>query len=60
MFSCNGRGSRMFAEPDHDAKAIQAGAGPLALAGFFAAGELGPVGGTNFIHGFTASTVLFE
>ena len=31
-----------------------------ALAGFFAAGELGPVGGTNFIHGFTASTVLFE
>jgi small ligand-binding sensory domain FIST len=60
VFSCNGRGSRMFPEPDHDAKAIQAAAGPLALAGFFAAGELGPVGGTNFIHGFTASAVLFE
>ena len=60
VFTCNGRGSRMFAEPDHDAKAIQAGAGPLALAGFFAAGELGSVGGTNFIHGFTASAVLFE
>ena len=60
VFSCNGRGSRMFPGPDHDAKAIQAGAGPLALAGFFAAGELGPVGGTNFMHGFTASAVLFE
>jgi small ligand-binding sensory domain FIST len=60
VFSCNGRGSRMFPGPDHDAKAIQSMAGPLALAGFFAAGELGPVGGTNFIHGFTASAVLFE
>jgi small ligand-binding sensory domain FIST len=50
----------MFREADHDAKTVQAVAGPLALAGFFAAGELGPVGGTNFIHGFTASAVLFE
>jgi small ligand-binding sensory domain FIST len=60
LFSCNGRGTRMFSGPDHDAKAIQSELGPLALAGFFAAGELGPVGGTNFIHGFTASAVLFE
>jgi small ligand-binding sensory domain FIST len=60
VFTCNGRGTRMFPAPDHDAKVIQAEAGPLALAGFFAAGELGPVGGTNFIHGFTASAVLFE
>jgi small ligand-binding sensory domain FIST len=60
VFSCNGRGTRMFPQPDHDAKTLQSLAGPLALAGFFAAGELGPVGGTNFIHGFTASAVLFE
>jgi small ligand-binding sensory domain FIST len=59
LFSCNGRGTRMFAGPDHDAKAVQQEAGPLALAGFFAAGELGPIGGKNFIHGFTASAVLF-
>jgi small ligand-binding sensory domain FIST len=59
-FSCNGRGTRLFPGPDHDAKLIQERVGPLALAGFFAAGELGPVGGTNFIHGFTASSVLFE
>jgi len=60
LFSCNGRGTRMFPNPDHDAKMIQGVLGPLALAGFFAAGELGPIGGKNFIHGFTASAVLFE
>jgi small ligand-binding sensory domain FIST len=60
LFSCNGRGSRLFGEPNHDAGAVRAEAGPLPLAGFFAQGELGPVGGQNFIHGFTASLALFE
>jgi small ligand-binding sensory domain FIST len=60
LFTCNGRGTRMFSEPNHDAALIQREVGPLPLAGFFAAGELGPVGGKNFIHGFTASAVLFE
>jgi small ligand-binding sensory domain FIST len=60
LFTCNGRGSRMFQQPDHDARAIRAEIGDVPLAGFFAGGELGPVGGQNFIHGFTASLVLFE
>lgn len=60
LFSCNGRGTRLFEEPNHDARAIQNESGPVPLAGFFAAGELGPVGGLNFIHGFTASVALFE
>jgi len=60
LFTCNGRGTRLFGQPNHDASAIQQAFGPLPLAGFFAAGELGPVGGRNFIHGFTASSVLFE
>ncbi len=60
LFTCNGRGSRLFGEPHHDARAVRAEAGPVPLAGFFAAGELGPVGGQNFIHGFTASVALFE
>lgn len=60
LFTCNGRGSRLFPQPNHDAGAIQSEAGNLPLAGFFAQGELGPVGGQNFIHGFTASVVLFE
>ena len=60
LFSCNGRGSRMFSTKDHDATLIQNHLGPLPLSGIFAQGELGPVGGKNYIHGFTASIVLFE
>ena len=60
LFSCNGRGTRLFPAPDHDARALREELGPIPLAGFFAMGELGPVGGANFVHGFTASMVLFE
>ena len=60
LFSCNGRGSRMFPDPNHDALAVQQCLGPMPLAGFFAQGELGPVGAKNYIHGFTASVALFE
>ncbi|HYT88395.1 MAG TPA: FIST N-terminal domain-containing protein [Gemmataceae bacterium] len=60
LFTCNGRGTRLFPQPDHDAGVIRTEAGELPLAGFFAQGELGPIGGQNFIHGFTASVVLFE
>jgi len=60
LFSCNGRGTRLFLEPNHDAGTIQEKVGPIPLAGFFAQGELGPVGGKNHIHGFTASIALFE
>jgi small ligand-binding sensory domain FIST len=60
LFSCNGRGSYLFKKPDHDAGAVRRELGQVPLAGFFAAGELGPVGGRNFLHGFTASLALFE
>ena len=60
LFSCNGRGTRLFPQPHHDAAAIQRILGPLPLAGLFAQGELGPVGGRNYIHGYTASVALFE
>jgi len=60
LFTCNGRGIRLFEQPNHDVSVLRKELGPLPLAGFFAMGELGPVGGRNFIHGFTASVVLFE
>ena len=60
LFSCNGRGTYLFQRPDHDASTVQRELGAIPLAGFFAAGELGPVGGRNFLHGFTASVALFE
>jgi small ligand-binding sensory domain FIST len=59
LFSCNGRGSRMFGQPDHDAGLLAKTLGDVPVAGFFCAGELGPVGGRNFLHTFTASIALF-
>jgi small ligand-binding sensory domain FIST len=59
LFTCNGRGSRLFSEPDHDAGLLAKMLGDVPLAGFFCAGELGPVGGQNFLHAFTASIALF-
>jgi small ligand-binding sensory domain FIST len=60
LFSCNGRGTRLFHQPNHDAGAIRSQAGDIPLAGFFAQGELGPIGAQNFLHGFTASLAMFE
>ena len=56
---CNGRGRHLFGAPDHDASMVQSELGPLGLAGFFCNGEIGPVGGRNFLHGYTASLALF-
>jgi small ligand-binding sensory domain FIST len=60
LFTCTGRGSRMFPGPDHDAGLLAETLGPLPVAGFFCDGELGPVGGQNFLHTFTASIALFS
>jgi small ligand-binding sensory domain FIST len=59
LFTCNGRGTHLFGTPDHDAGVIEERLGPVPLAGAFCAGEIGPVGGRNFLHGFTASLVVF-
>ncbi len=58
VFSCNGRGYNLFRVHDHDIKMIQNTIGPVPAAGFFCAGEIGPVGGVNFLHGFTSSITL--
>lgn len=60
LFSCNGRGSALFGQPDHDVGAVRRAFGDVPVAGFFAAGEIGPVAGKNFLHGFTASILLFR
>ena len=48
----------MFEVPDHDAAAVEDALG-VPAGGFFCAGEIGPVGGRNFLHGFTATMALF-
>ena len=59
LFTCNGRGTNMFAEPNHDARAVAEALGTQAVAGFFCGGEIGPVGGKAFLHGFTATLAVF-
>lgn len=59
VFSCTGRGENMFHMKNHDIGIIQNHLGKVAAAGFFSAGEIGPVGGKNLLHGFASSIALF-
>ena len=59
VFTCNGRGRAMFDVADHDAGTVDQELDGVAAAGFMAAGEIGPVGGENFLHGFTATIAVF-
>ncbi len=60
LFSCNGRGIRMWPDEGHDVSVLRELCGQIPVAGFFAAGEIGPIGGRNFMHGFTASIALIS
>ncbi len=60
LFSCNGRGTRMYPDSNHDLNLLRERLDSPPIAGFFCAGELGPVGGKNFIHGHTAAVALFK
>lgn len=60
LFACGGRGERLFGTPHHDASLLAERFGAKPGAGFFCNGEIGPVGGKNFVHGYTASIALFH
>ncbi len=60
LFSCNGRGTHMWDRPHHDVRVLREILGDVPVAGGFCGGEFGPVGGRNFVHGFTASIGLFR
>ena len=55
LFSCAGR--RALLGPDHDLRTIRDRFGGAAVAGLLAAGEIGPVGGRNHLHGCSASVL---
>src|SRR4029450_4596733 len=59
LFSCNGRGRGFFGEPDHDAARVAAATDAVPMAGFFAQGEMGPIGGRDFLPTFTARAAVF-
>jgi small ligand-binding sensory domain FIST len=60
LFSCLGRGRGLFGEPDHDVGAFARALGPVPLAGFFCNGEIGPVEGQTFLHGYTSAFGIFR
>jgi small ligand-binding sensory domain FIST len=60
VFSCNGRGAHLYGKPNHDSEMIAAATGDIPSAGFFCNGEIGPIGTSNFLHGFTASIGIFQ
>jgi len=60
LFNCLGRGKAFYGTSHHDVKTIQTLTGKLPIGGVFSNGEIGPVGGTNFLHGYTASLGLFR
>ncbi len=60
LFSCLGRGEHLYGEPDHDSRAFVQEVGDVALGGFFCNGEIGPVGDTTYLHGYTSSFGLFH
>ena len=59
LSTCTGRGKRFFKVPDFDAGSIQDHLGPFGVSGFFGNGEFGPIGGVNFVHGYTAVLSVF-
>jgi small ligand-binding sensory domain FIST len=60
LFSCVGRGAHLFGKPDHDSDLFREKVGPVPLGGFFCNGEIGPVGGSTFLHGYTSAFALFR
>ena len=60
LFSCLGRGRYLYGEPNHDSDCFREFMGEIPLGGFFCNGEIGPVGGTTFLHGYTSSFGIFR
>jgi small ligand-binding sensory domain FIST len=60
LFSCVGRGAGLFGHADHDTSLFEEQLGPAPLGGFFCNGEIGPVGGTTFLHGYTSAFAMFR
>jgi small ligand-binding sensory domain FIST len=60
VFSCNSRGKRLFAEPHHDTRLIRKRLGSIPIAGLFAAGEIGPIGGQSYLHGHTLAMAVIR
>ena len=59
LFSCLGRGSYLYGKPNHDVEIFRQIVGEIPLGGFFCNGEIGPVAGTTYLHGYTSAFGIF-
>ena len=59
LFTCAGRGAGLFGGTGHDIGVVNELIDSCEVAGFFAGGEIGPIGNATFVHGFTSNLVLF-
>lgn len=53
MFSCLGRGEGLYSQPNFDSRLFSRYLN-IPISGFFCNGEIGPVGGGTFLHGYTS------
>ena len=60
LFSCLGRGEHLYGRPNHDSELLHKKAGELPVGGFFCNGEIGPVAGSTYIHGYTSAFGIFS
>lgn len=60
MFACTGRGEGLYQKPNFDSELFQQRFGAIDMSGFFCGGEIGPVGGTTFLHGYTSVFGIFR
>ena len=60
LFSCLGRGKGLFGVADHDTGLVRSKLEVDAVGGMFCSGEIGPVHGRAWMHGFTSVVALFR
>jgi len=60
LFSCLGRGSYLYGKANHDVGVFTEIVGDIPLGGFFCNGEIGPVSGTTYLHGYTSAFGIFS
>ncbi|MGK7921371.1 MAG: FIST N-terminal domain-containing protein [Trichodesmium sp.] len=59
MFSCLGRGENLYGQPNFDSRLFSRYLN-IPISGFFCNGEIGPVGGSTFLHGYTSVFGIFH
>jgi small ligand-binding sensory domain FIST len=60
LFQCLGRGAKLYGTQNHDTGMFNAKIHGIPMTGFFCNGEIGPVGGSTFLHRYTSAFAIFR